>query len=441
MLSRLWDGLTSIRLALLTLFLLAVGGLIGTLLPQGQPWEFYQERFGQLPAQIYWRLGLHDIYRSPLFLSVIGLLSLNLTACSLKRLPEVLRLLRSRPAPEAYKKLPQRLQLNLSRQDAASLQNLESRLSRSLGRPTVVVGEQETTWHLFRRGRWGRLGPYLIHLSIIVIISGAMIGNIWGFQGQLELLEGETGNILTLNDPPGRKPLDFGVRLDRFQVSFYPNGTPQEFRSDLTFIKDGQEVRQAICRVNDPVTFEDITFYQSTYQARPRGAVTLQVTLDDKTYTLEAPLRQRLNLPDDKGMVIVWRLESNISGLGPAVQLAYRPEGGGHPLLFWVLADSSLRQPPQPGPHIFRVENLDLTYSSGLLVKYDPGVYVVYAGFILLLPGFWLAFFVPRQRWAVAVRSRGKGSCSITVYGVGDRQKYAFQQRLARLEAQLEELA
>ena len=438
MLSKLWNGLTSIRLALLSLLLLAIASIIGTLLPQQQHWEFYQEKFGSLPAEIFWRLGLFDMYRSPLFLAVIGLLILNLIACSLKRLPEVLRLFRSRPGLDKYQALPQRFRLTWSRPNTPEL--LPDALHRTLGRPTVIT-EKDAVWYLYRLGRWGRLGPYIIHLSIIIVVLGGLIGKFWGFQGQLNLVEGQSSNVLDLTDPQGRKPLEFDVKLDKFQVQFYPNGTPREFRSDLSFVKPGQEVKQAVCRVNDPVSFESITFYQSTYQAVPRGAVVLEVTSGDKTFTVDAPLRQRVMLPDNQGMVIVWRLESNVMGLGPAVQLAYRPENRGHPLMFWVLADSSQEQPQQPGPLIFRVKKLDLTYSSGLLVKYDPGVWLVYAGFISMLPGFWLAFFVPRQRWALKVKPQGKGKYGITVYGAGDRQKYAFQQRLARLQTKLEEVA
>lgn len=440
MLAKLWDTLTSVRLALLSLLLLAVGSIIGTLLPQQQSWEYYQDKFGELLANVLWRLGFFDIYRSPLFLTIIGLLILNLIACSLKRLPEALRLFHSQPTLDRYRTLPKRFQVNWPRRDITPSHYLESDLARTLGPPTVVQ-DQDTAWYLYRQGRWGRLGPYLIHLSIIVVVLGGLVGKFWGFQGQMNLVEGQSSNILPLLDPQGKKTLDFTVRLDRFQVHYYPNGTPQEFRSDLTFIKHGQEVKQTICRVNDPVSFEDLTFYQSTYQAVPAGPVVLNVTLDDQTFTVEAPMRQRVMLPDDKGMVIVWRLESNVMGMGPAVQLAYRPASGGHPMVFWVLADSSKEQPQQPGPHIFRVKKLDLTYSSGLMVKYDPGVWLVYAGFLAMLPGFWLAFFVPRQRWAVAVQPRGKGKFSLTVHGAGDRHKYAFQQRLARLQAKLEETA
>lgn len=436
--SSLWQGLTSVRLALLSLLLVGLGSILGTVLPQQQAGEFYQEKFGSVGAALIGRLGLDDVYRSPIFLSFIALLLLNLIACSLKRLPEVWRQVQSQPSLDAYKNLPPRLQFIWKRPDRSPQEFLAQALPRLLGQPTRLE-DQGTTWYLVRRGRWGRLGPYLIHLSIIIIIFGALLGNLWGFQGQINLLTGQTTDVLRLADQQETRKLDFAVRLDRFQVSYYPNGTPQEFRSDLTFLQGGQAVKEAVLRVNDPVTFDNLTFYQSTYQAMPKGPVVLEVTLNEKTVTISAPLRQRLHLPDDQGIIMVWKVESNIMGHGPAVQLAYRPASGGHPLLFWVLADTSRGEPPQPGPHAFRLKELELTYSSGLLVKYDPGVWWVYLGFLLMLPGFWLALFMPRQRWAIAVASQGKGKYRLTIAGVGDRHKIALQRRLEKLQAAFEE--
>mgnify|MGYP005846777001 CR=1 FL=1 len=437
--SRLWQGLTSIRLALLSLLLLGLGSILGTLLPQQMAGEFYQEKFGTLGAALIWRLGLDDVYRSPLFLCFIGLLLINLLACSSKRLPDVWRQVRSQPGLALYQNLPVRLQLTWNRHDQSPHDFLHQTLPRLLGRPTVVQAG-ETTWYLSRRGRWGRLGPYLIHLSIVIIIVGAIIGNLWGFQGQINLVSGDTTDILHLPDRQETRKLDFSIRLDNFQVSFYPNGMPQEFRSDLTFLQDGRAVREAVLRVNEPVTFHHLTFYQSTYQAVPKGPVQLEVTLGEKTFTLAAPLRQRVPLPDDQGMIILFKVESDIMGLGPAVHMVYRPaDSGGHPRPFVVLADGSRGQPPQPGPHTFRIKQLELTYSSGLLVKYDPSVWLVYLGFLLMLLGFWLALFLPRQRWAVAVAPQGKGRYRLTIAGVGDRHKIAWQRRLEKLQAAFEE--
>ena len=435
--SSLWQGLTSIRLALLSLLLVGLGSILGTLLPQQQPAAFYEEKFGTVGAALIGRLGLDDVYRSPIFLACIALLLLNLIACSLKRLPEVWRQLRQPPSLEQYRHLPRRFQVSWSRAESSPHQFLAQSLPRLLGRPTVVEN-QGTTWYLIRCGRWGRLGPYLIHLSIITIIFGALLGSLWGFQGQLNLQEGQTSDVLQGHESQEGRKLGFSVRLDRFQVSFYPNGTPQEFRSDLTFLERGEPVRQAILRVNDPVTFGGLTFYQSTYQALPKGPVVLEIMHGDEAATIAALPRQWTPLPGGQGLIMVWKIETNIMGLGPAVQVAYRPAGGGHPLLFWVLADTSRGQPPQPDSLAVRLKSLDLTYSSGLLVKYDPGVWWVYLGFLVMLPGFWLALFVPRQRWAVVVAPHGRGTYRLTVAGVGDRHKIALQRRLERLQAALE---
>jgi len=143
MLSKLWNGLTSIRLALLSLLLVAIASIIGTLLPQQESWNYYQEKFGSLLAEILWRLGLFDIYRSPMFLAIIGLLILNLIACSLKRLPEALRLFQSRPGLEKFQSLPKRFRVTWSRPDTPPL--LAHPLHRALGRPTAVT-EKDYTW-------------------------------------------------------------------------------------------------------------------------------------------------------------------------------------------------------------------------------------------------------------------------------------------------------
>ena len=61
--------------------------------------------------------------------------------------------------------------------------------------------------------------------------------------------------------------LPFEVRCDNFDVSFYDTGMPKEFRSDLTILADGREALKQSIWVNDTLTFEGVTFYQSSYGA------------------------------------------------------------------------------------------------------------------------------------------------------------------------------
>ena len=133
--------------------------------------------------------------------------------------------------------------------------------------------------YLLERGRFRPVGPYLIHMALLLILAGGLIGKFWGVDGQLPIDQGEVAGTFQVG-PRAEKPLNFQVRLDKFQVSYYePGGSPKEFRSDLTFMKDGREVSRATCRVNEPVSFGGLTFYQSSYGSQSTGPIRLKVQL------------------------------------------------------------------------------------------------------------------------------------------------------------------
>jgi cytochrome c biogenesis protein len=139
---------------------------------------------------------------------------------------------------------------------------VEQALRQELGRVQKSEVEEQTVY-LGERGRFRPLGPYVVHLALLVILAGALMGKFLGVQGRVTLMEGETAQTFTSEGQ--ETPLDFQMRLDRFQMLTYPDGTPREFRSDLTFSRPGNSPRQAVVRVNEPVTFGGLTFYQSSY--------------------------------------------------------------------------------------------------------------------------------------------------------------------------------
>jgi cytochrome c biogenesis protein len=233
-------------------------------------------------------------------------------------------------------------------------------------------------------------------------------------------------------------PLAFQVLLNRFQVLYYEDGsgTPKEFRSDLTFFQDGEEKAKVVCRVNEPVTFGGYTFYQSSYGAMPSGPIRLKVSLGEKQEVLELPLRRWVRLAEGEGQFMAVRVEANLQGRGPAVQLAYR-SGAAHPQVVWLLQ----KQPEWADPHgAFRATlgPLNLQYYSILQVKHDPGVWWVYAGFILLLCGMYLAFFRPSQRWAVVLQKGKDSRWDGRLLGASPRGKEAFALHTERLLARLQ---
>lgn len=436
----MWGALTSIRLTVILLLVLALVAMVGTIVPQGEPAAQYLARFGPRGGALLIRAGLTDIYDSPWLLVPVGLLALNLLACIIRGLPQAIRRVARPLSWETAQGLPERGRFYLpAGLDPHNL--VLQALRQEVGRPHAVAPEPRKVAFFLERGRFRPLGPYLIHLSLFLILVGSLVGKLWGQEGRLLVLEGETATAFMLKDNL-EQPLDFEVRLDSFQVQYYQQGIPAEYRSDLTFSRNGQEVAKAVCRVNDPVTFGGLTFYQSSYGAQPRGSVRLKVCQGEDCHVVEAPMRRGLTLPGGQGQMMVVRLDGNLQGLGPAVQVAHK-SGPGHPTVFWVAKDHpELAGNPdspfyQPGPQRFTVESLPFTFYSVFQVRRDPGVWWVYSGFLLCLPGFFLAFLVPAQRWAVILSQKADGRWEGRLLGASPRAREAFAVKTERLLARL----
>ncbi|MCL6621404.1 MAG: cytochrome c biogenesis protein ResB [Syntrophobacterales bacterium] len=436
---RLWDFLTSIRLTVTLLLILAVVATLGTVIPQNEPVARYLVSFGPRWGPVLLRLGLHRIYDGPWLLMPVALLSLNLLACVIRGLPEAVRRVARPFTLEAALQLPLRGQFTLPARVNPETAVLPA-LRQELGRLKVSnhPGRQVYYWE---SGRFRPLGPYLIHLSLFLILLGALVGKFLGVEGRLAILTGETATEFTLAKGKGSVPLGFTLRLDDFRVEYYGGtATPREFRSDLTFMQDGQEVGRAACRVNHPVTFGGLTFYQSSYGSQLAGPVRLKVCKGQECHTLTVGQRRGENLPDGQGQVMLVRVDANFQGLGPAALLAYREASGGdQPQLFWIPARhpelARRLQTPfyQAGPHLFTVEELPLKFYSVFQVRRDPGVWWVYAGFLLCLPGFVLAFLRPSQRLAVVLEQSPKGHWQGRLLGASPRAREVFQERVDRL--------
>jgi cytochrome c biogenesis protein len=403
--------LTSLRLTVFLLLILAVVAVAGTVAFPG----------------IYYRLW---------FLAPLGLLALNLLACLVEGLPQALRKAARPFTGEMAISMPERGRFTWPGEADAAVLTQEA-LRRELGQPRrEVIGEKEVFF--YGRGRLRPLGPYLVHLALVLILAGGVVGKFWGIEGQILLQPDQPVSSINLNDPEKTLPLAFQVRLDRFQVFYYEEGggTPKEFRSDLSFLQEGAKAVHAVCRVNEPVTFGGYTFYQSSYGAMPQGAVQVKVSQGDKHQTLELTLRRWAPLPDHQGKIMVVRVEANLQGHGPAAQLAYRL-GSGHPQIFWLLQRHPEMAAPL-GPLRLALEPLTWQYYSVLQVKHDPGVAWVYGGFLLLLPGLYLAFLRPSQRWAVVLAKGKGGRWDGRLLGTSARSRETFAAHTERLLERLQ---
>ncbi len=116
------------------------------------------------------------------------------------------------------------------------------------------------------KGRLGYLGASIVHLSLLIILSGGIISLITGLRGHITLFEGESvkeavvaGGLLF--------PLGFEIELDSFKVEFYEDfhDRPKSYNSMVTVtFPDGSVLNKDI-RVNDPLMLNNMTIFQSSY--------------------------------------------------------------------------------------------------------------------------------------------------------------------------------
>lgn len=440
-----WSFFSSVRLTIALLIIIALAAVIGTVVPQQ---EAANESLQKLPpalAGIVKALQVTDLYRSPWFLLLMGLLTANLVVCSLNRLPVSLRLYRRRPEsdrPGLYEELPpdRIFATEGSTEDAAA--RMEQVLKKSLG-PVERKQEGETVWLSAHRGAWSYFGVYGIHAGVLVIILGAVIGSILGFDGHVNIPEGGSADAIELRGGKGEMKLGFDVRCDDFDVEFYDSGMPKLYRSDLSFMKGGEIRARGVLMVNHPLEFEGIRFYQSTYGAIP-GEVVLTITGKGQRVEKRARQGDHFDIDGGKAHVEILRVEGNLMRMGPAVKVGIT--AGDKALAFWVFKFIEAIEEQNPGitrqvpqfnaglykPYVFLLEGIETSFYTGLKVNRDPGVPIVGAGAFLLVAGFLVTFFSSHRQVFVRV-DRRHGKVRLSIAGRCSRDPAKLDREIGRI--------
>ncbi len=436
-LARVWDFFASVKLTFVLLLSLAATSVLGTLLPQKEAAELYLREFGHSLGGLIVGLGLDDAYHTPWFLFMLCLLATNLVVCSLNRLPTALKIIRRDPAQELTRKRKPAQSFTLPGVPADNAAGAEAGLKARLGR--VHRADEGGGVTLFaQRGAWSRLGVYVVHLSVLVIFAGAVVGNLWGFSGFMAINEGQAVDRVTLKR--GRLlPLDFAVRLDKFSIKYYADGTPSEYRSNVTFLRGDKPVKKASLIVNDPAELEGIDFYQSSYGKGLESAV-LEMTRDGKTQRVKLALQVWSDLPDGgQAGVIDYRPDVNMGGMykGPLARIAYRPKPDAEPKVITAFAAGS--KLPQRGPVRFTLLDAVVVPYTGLQVKYDPGVWFIWLGCTLMVVGFIIAFYLSHRKVWIRLSPTGGGRTRVEIAGGSNKNRAGLERLLLRLADDLQQ--
>jgi cytochrome c biogenesis protein len=421
--------LTDLRLAIILLLIIALFSVSGTVIEQGQLPDFYQSNYPEHPALfgfLSWKViqvvGLDHVYRTWWFLSLLVLFGTSLTACTFTR---QLPALKAAQKWKYYEEPRNFTKLALSAElEGVSLPSITPILQQKSYR---IFQEKDDILYA-RKGIIGKLGPIIVHIGIVAILLGGIWGAMTGFMAQEMISSGDTFQVKNIVDAGAWSSQDvlkdWSVRVNRFWIDYTPTGGIDQFYSDMSVLNnEGKEVNHEKIYVNKPLRYHGVVFYQTDW-----GISSVRVRLN-KSPIFQLPMVQL----DTKGKGRLWGtwiptkpdLSEGVSLLAKDLQgmvLIYDAQGK---LINTVRAGMSI---PVNGVNL---QILDVMGSTGLQIKFDPGIPIVYTGFALLMLGVVMSYFSHSQIWALQT---GK---TLYIGGKTNRAQVAFEQEVLEILDQL----
>lgn len=390
--------IANLKLAIILLLAIAILSITGTVIEQAETLTFYQQNYPESPALygfLTWKVivawGLNHVYSTWWYLALLIVFGTSLTACTFTRQLPALKAARKwkyYEKPKQFEKLA--LSAELNRGSITSLMPL-------LEQQNYKVWQQDNALYA-RKGIIGRIGPIIVHIGMLVVLLGGMWGIFTGFFAQEMIASGNTFQIKNFIElgplSASHIPTDWSVKVNRFWIDYTDSGDIDQFYSDLSVISDrGEELRRETIRVNKPLRYDGVTLYQTNW-----GIAAVKVQLNNspifqipvaKLDTLGAgniwgtwiPTKPDMSagvsmlIKDLQGTALIYDQEGNLSS---AVRIGQIAEVDG-----------------------INLKLLDIMGSTGLQIKADPGVPIVYTGFALLMIGVVMSYFSHSQVWGL----------------------------------------
>ncbi|MEM8604202.1 MAG: cytochrome c biogenesis protein [Cyanobacteria bacterium P01_H01_bin.121] len=421
--------LADLRLAIALLLAIAIASISGTVIEQGQSLSFYQENYPEQPALfgfLTWKfilsLGLNHAYSTWWFLALLILFGSSLSACTFRRQWPALKAARGWSfyrQPRQFEKLAFSAEL-----DPNALNSLLEQLQHGGYR---IFQEQDSLYA--RKGLMGRVGPIVVHASMLIILLGAILGALTGFFAQEMVPSGSTFQIENIFEAgplaAPQVPDDWSVHVNRFWIDYTPTGSIDQFYSDLSVLdRQGNEAKRQTISVNHPLRYHGVTLYQADWSV---AAVRVQL---NNSPILRLPMAP-LDTPTGAKIWGTWLptkpdLSEGVSLVTTDLQGTVFIYGAdGQPL-------GTARTGMATEVNDLTLRLVELVGSTGLQIKADPGIPLVYAGFGLLMLGVIMSYVSHSQVWALVKGDR------LYLGGRTNRAQVTFERELFQILASLQ---
>jgi len=388
-LNKLIINISSLKFAIFLLIFIAISSSLGTFIPQEKSFQEYFDLYnttpflGFLDGEKVINLQLNHIYTSLWFLCSLFLLCVSLALSSFrKQIPTLKASLKW----VDYKKKEkfEKLKLNckwVTKENDKIIIKADQILKKDGW--SIVVNENRIS---ARKGVFGRFGPILVHFGLIILLFGSTYGNFSRQSVEEYLIPNETIDLI--NDNSNKK---LSLKLNNFSIDREDNGIPKQFTSNIEILSDkSTDSFQKEASVNHPIRYKGLTIYQADW-----AISNLVLKIDNITYQLQLK-------PVPEVGEQVWGI---VIEFGKKIKKNYlltiNNEFG--PIKVFdtdnfsetdIYLNNEVKE-----INSSQIEFIKAITSSGLIIKNDPSVPVIYSSFILIILGASLSLIPTKRLW------------------------------------------
>ena len=380
-----------LRFSIFTLLLISGCSIIGTVIEQDQSIEIYKINypltnpvFGFLSWDRILYFGFDHVYQTWWFLSLIFLFGCSLVICSfLQQLPSL--------------KIARRCQFFRTNSSFYKLNNYTILTKPSFSK--ILDGIKMENYSIFQqkniiysyKGLIGRIAPIIVHFSMILVLVGTVISSLFGFKAQEIVPKTENFHIQNILSN-GRLTIipQNSARVNDFWITYTKNKTVSQFYSDISILNtNGNEIKRKTISVNYPLVDKGVYYYQTDWNL---------IGLRFKTNTnqvIEYPL---VNVfPNQEKIWLTWISNNQFKQNGIILLIdnlegycsIYSDDGQ-------FLGNIEINEALDFNQNITLLEILS---STGLQIKIDPGIPLIYLGFFFLMISTLMSYITYSQVW------------------------------------------
>nr|YP_009295877.1 c-type cytochrome biogenensis protein [Schimmelmannia schousboei]AOM64812.1 c-type cytochrome biogenensis protein [Schimmelmannia schousboei] len=412
--------LGNLNFSILMLLSIAFFSLIGSIIEQDQNLSYYQIHY---PIQNTWTsiinwkliisLGLDNLYTTWWFISILSLFGSSLIICTFSRQLPGLKNARTWKFIKPQKTKKQFAdQINLENK---SLPNI----LYALHQKNYYIFQKENSMYAYK-GIIGRIAPIIVHISIILILTGAVIGFCEGFTAQEMTPKGEVFHIKNIikSGFNSNLPNNLVYRIDNFSIEYNLDNSIKQFFSDISILNtSGKCLKSTRLSVNSPFVFQGITFYQTDWKIN-----SLRLNINNNKI-IQIPLN-KITLNNKTFWICNFITKFNnsifliVTGLQNKI-LVYNSEGK-------LINAINLHETININKTTLAIQ--EIIPCTGLQIKTDPGIIIVYTGFAFLMLSTISSYLSYSQIWVNTVNN------NLELAGLTNRAILIFEEDLISIQ-------